>query len=105
MYRELVEFKIILTILFTAIITLLQDLLAVGYGQFEFTEQKGGLICCWSLKNPEVGSYSSFEWEKQILTEWENDRYSQNHENHENPHASSKIIHCWKQEELFFKNM
>ncbi len=32
----------------------LQDLLAVGYGQFEFTGQKGGLICCWSLKNPEV---------------------------------------------------
>ena len=31
-----------------------QDLLAVGYGQFGFTEQKGGLACCWSLKNPEV---------------------------------------------------
>ncbi|XP_002733663.1 dynein axonemal intermediate chain 4-like [Saccoglossus kowalevskii] len=30
-----------------------QDLLAVGYGQFGFTEQKGGLACCWSLKNPE----------------------------------------------------
>lgn len=29
------------------------DLLAVGYGQFEFTNQKGGLVCCWSLKNPE----------------------------------------------------
>ncbi|XP_074640566.1 dynein axonemal intermediate chain 4-like [Tubulanus polymorphus] len=29
------------------------DLLAVGYGQFEFTGQKTGLVCCWSLKNPE----------------------------------------------------
>nr|XP_006125086.1 WD repeat-containing protein 78 isoform X1 [Pelodiscus sinensis] len=28
------------------------DLLAVGYGQFGFTEQKKGLACCWSLKNP-----------------------------------------------------
>ncbi|XP_069498048.1 dynein axonemal intermediate chain 4 isoform X1 [Ambystoma mexicanum] len=28
------------------------DLLAVGYGQFGFKEQKGGLACCWSLKNP-----------------------------------------------------
>ncbi|XP_038068064.1 dynein intermediate chain 4, axonemal-like [Patiria miniata] len=30
-----------------------KDLLAIGYGQFGFTEQKGGLACCWSLKNPE----------------------------------------------------
>ncbi|KAJ8040489.1 WD repeat-containing protein 78 [Holothuria leucospilota] len=29
------------------------DLLAVGYGQFGFKEQKGGIVCCWSLKNPE----------------------------------------------------
>jgi hypothetical protein len=29
------------------------NLLAVGYGQFEYTEQKAGLVCCWSLKNPE----------------------------------------------------
>ncbi|CAH1772344.1 unnamed protein product [Owenia fusiformis] len=29
------------------------DLVAIGYSQFEFTNQKGGLICCWSLKNPE----------------------------------------------------
>ncbi|XP_071117198.1 dynein axonemal intermediate chain 4-like [Haliotis cracherodii] len=29
------------------------DLIAVGYGQFEFTNQKGGYICGWSLKNPE----------------------------------------------------
>ncbi|XP_056388801.1 dynein axonemal intermediate chain 4 isoform X2 [Hyla sarda] len=27
------------------------DLLAVGYGQFGYKEQKGGLACCWSLKN------------------------------------------------------
>ena len=31
-----------------------QDILAVGYGEFVFSEQKGGLACCWSLKNPEV---------------------------------------------------
>ncbi|XP_062437541.1 dynein axonemal intermediate chain 4 [Rhea pennata] len=28
------------------------DLLAVGYGEFDFKEQKSGLVCCWSLKNP-----------------------------------------------------
>ncbi|NXL90955.1 WDR78 protein, partial [Alectura lathami] len=28
------------------------DLLAVGYGAFDFKEQKRGLVCCWSLKNP-----------------------------------------------------
>ncbi|XP_054836762.1 dynein axonemal intermediate chain 4 isoform X1 [Eublepharis macularius] len=28
------------------------DLLAVGYGHFRFKEQKTGLACCWSLKNP-----------------------------------------------------
>ncbi|KAJ8279085.1 hypothetical protein COCON_G00061510 [Conger conger] len=28
------------------------DLLAVGYGTFEFKEDKPGLVCCWSLKNP-----------------------------------------------------
>ncbi|NWX12210.1 WDR78 protein, partial [Aegotheles bennettii] len=28
------------------------DLLAVGYGAFDFKEQKQGLACCWSLKNP-----------------------------------------------------
>ncbi|KAM4721514.1 dynein axonemal intermediate chain 4 [Rhinophrynus dorsalis] len=27
------------------------DILAVGYGQFGFKEQKGGLACCWSMKN------------------------------------------------------
>lgn len=26
----------------------------MGYGQFEFSKQKGGLCCCWSLKNVEV---------------------------------------------------
>ncbi|XP_041356951.1 dynein intermediate chain 4, axonemal-like isoform X2 [Gigantopelta aegis] len=33
--------------------TLNPDLIAIGYGQFEFTNQKGGLVCCWSLKNIE----------------------------------------------------
>ncbi|XP_064003529.1 dynein axonemal intermediate chain 4 isoform X2 [Pogoniulus pusillus] len=28
------------------------DLLAVGYGALGFKEQKKGLACCWSLKNP-----------------------------------------------------
>ncbi|KAM6079204.1 dynein axonemal intermediate chain 4 isoform 2-T2 [Theristicus caerulescens] len=28
------------------------DLLAVGYGAFDFKERKKGLACCWSLKNP-----------------------------------------------------
>uniref|UniRef100_A0A8B9Z441 Dynein axonemal intermediate chain 4 n=1 Tax=Buteo japonicus TaxID=224669 RepID=A0A8B9Z441_9AVES len=28
------------------------DLLAVGYGAFDCKEQKKGLVCCWSLKNP-----------------------------------------------------
>ncbi|XP_071380153.1 dynein axonemal intermediate chain 4, partial [Centroberyx affinis] len=27
------------------------DLLAVGYGGFDFRNQKPGLVCCWSLKN------------------------------------------------------
>uniref|UniRef100_A0A9J8BEZ6 Dynein axonemal intermediate chain 4 n=1 Tax=Cyprinus carpio carpio TaxID=630221 RepID=A0A9J8BEZ6_CYPCA len=30
----------------------LQDLLALGYGQLDFKDQKPGLVCCWSLKNP-----------------------------------------------------
>lgn len=29
------------------------DLIAVGYGEFEFSDQKSGLICCWCLKNPD----------------------------------------------------
>ncbi|XP_073346892.1 dynein axonemal intermediate chain 4 [Pagrus major] len=28
------------------------DLLAVGYGEFDSSTQKPGLVCCWSLKNP-----------------------------------------------------
>ncbi|NXB78530.1 WDR78 protein, partial [Donacobius atricapilla] len=28
------------------------DLLAVGYGEFASQDQKKGLACCWSLKNP-----------------------------------------------------
>ncbi|XP_049930748.1 dynein axonemal intermediate chain 4 isoform X1 [Epinephelus moara] len=27
------------------------DLLAVGYGEFDSSNQKQGLVCCWSLKN------------------------------------------------------
>ncbi|XP_065069887.1 dynein axonemal intermediate chain 4-like isoform X2 [Rhopilema esculentum] len=30
-----------------------QDLLAVGYGNFGSDSNEEGLICCWSLKNPE----------------------------------------------------
>lgn len=30
-----------------------QDLLAVSYGQFDFTDQRDGLILFWSMKNPE----------------------------------------------------
>lgn len=33
------------------------DLLAVGYCQFEYSKQKPGMVCCWSVKNcefPEV---------------------------------------------------
>ncbi|KAK3090322.1 hypothetical protein FSP39_010938 [Pinctada imbricata] len=30
------------------------DLIAVGYGEFDFSDQKsGGLVLCWCLKNPE----------------------------------------------------
>ncbi|XP_044076026.1 dynein axonemal intermediate chain 4-like [Siniperca chuatsi] len=29
-----------------------QDLLAVGYSEFDSSNQKPGLVCCWSLKNP-----------------------------------------------------
>ncbi|KAK3574750.1 hypothetical protein QTP86_017524 [Hemibagrus guttatus] len=28
------------------------DLLAVGYGQFDFKDQTSGLVCIWSMKNP-----------------------------------------------------
>lgn len=30
-----------------------QDILAAGYGKFEYNEEQSGLVCCWSLKNPE----------------------------------------------------
>lgn len=33
-----------------------QDIIAVGYCQFSYNEQKGGFACCWSIKNPEVRS-------------------------------------------------
>ncbi|VDQ09977.1 unnamed protein product [Trichobilharzia regenti] len=26
------------------------NILAVGYGQFEYDQQRKGLVCCWSLK-------------------------------------------------------
>ncbi|KAL5250861.1 hypothetical protein ACHWQZ_G016563 [Mnemiopsis leidyi] len=29
------------------------DILAVGYGEYGFTNQKSGMACCWSIKNPE----------------------------------------------------
>ncbi|UJR34108.1 hypothetical protein I4U23_021515 [Adineta vaga] len=29
------------------------DLLAVGYGPFEYNDQRDGLVCCWCLKNQE----------------------------------------------------
>jgi len=31
---------------------------AVGYGEFEYVKQNAGvgLVCCWSLKNPEVST-------------------------------------------------
>ena len=31
----------------------------MGYGEFVFSEQKGGLACCWSIKNPEVVELST----------------------------------------------
>ncbi len=34
--------------------SLCQDLLAVGYGEFDSSDLKPGLVCCWSLKNPTV---------------------------------------------------
>eukprot|EP01137_Pigoraptor_chileana_P023875 Opistho-2@90917 len=39
------------------------DLVAVGYGQFNYAEQTTGLVCCWSLKNPEYP-------ERVYKTEW-----------------------------------
>jgi len=36
------------------------DILAVGYGEFVFSEQKGGLACCWSIKNPEITSWGCY---------------------------------------------
>lgn len=29
-----------------------KDLLTVGYGQFDFGTQKGGVVAFWSIKNP-----------------------------------------------------
>ncbi|CAF0853290.1 unnamed protein product [Brachionus calyciflorus] len=30
-----------------------KDIMAAGYGKFEFNDDPSGLVCCWSLKNPE----------------------------------------------------
>jgi hypothetical protein len=30
------------------------DLLAVGYGPFQYNDQRDGLVCCWTLKNQDV---------------------------------------------------
>lgn len=35
-----------------------RDMLAVGYGQFEFEKQRGGLIAFWSLKNPQFPEWT-----------------------------------------------
>lgn len=34
------------------------DLLAVGYGEFDFTSQRDGLVAFWSLKNPECPEWT-----------------------------------------------
>jgi len=34
------------------------DLLAVGYGEFDFTSQRDGLVAFWSLKNPEFPEWT-----------------------------------------------
>jgi len=34
------------------------DLFAAGYGSYDFMKQTGGLICCFSLKNPSHPEYS-----------------------------------------------
>mmetsp|Transcript_8217 Transcript_8217/g.30340 ORF Transcript_8217/g.30340 Transcript_8217/m.30340 type:complete len:658 (-) Transcript_8217:198-2171(-) len=33
------------------------DLFAVSFGSYEFTKQNGGVICCYSLKNPSYPEY------------------------------------------------
>lgn len=30
-----------------------KDILAVGYGKFEYNDEPSGLVCCWSIKNTE----------------------------------------------------
>lgn len=30
-----------------------KDIVAVGYGKFEYNDETQGLVCCWCLKNPE----------------------------------------------------
>jgi dynein intermediate chain 1 len=35
-----------------------KDLFAVGYGSYDFLQQKTGLICCYTIKNPTWPEYS-----------------------------------------------
>jgi dynein intermediate chain 1 len=34
------------------------DLFAVGYGSYDFTKQRSGVICCYTLKNPSYPEYT-----------------------------------------------
>lgn len=34
-----------------------KDLFAVGYGKYNFQDQKTGLICCYTIKNPTYPEY------------------------------------------------
>ena len=38
--------------------SLAPDLLAVGYGEFDFSNQRDGIVACWSLKNPDHQEWS-----------------------------------------------
>ena len=31
----------------------IKDILAAGYGRFEYNDDQSGMVCCWCLKNPE----------------------------------------------------
>jgi dynein intermediate chain 1 len=37
-----------------------QDLFAVGHGSYDFSTQKEGLICFYSLKNPSFPEYHNY---------------------------------------------
>lgn len=36
---------------------LIKDILACGYGQFDYKQPSPGLVLCWSFKNPKVQCY------------------------------------------------